>query len=309
MTDKCNAACNMCCFSCSPAGKNKLDTEMVKDYIRQAKEMGIKTVSFSGGEAIMHYDELKECMAYAKSLDMPSTLVSNGFWGKDYEKGYEMLSGLTAAGLNALSISVDKFHQEYVPYESVRNAIKIALSLGVMSAVTLMDLKDGESVYRSIEELRPEIYNRNLIVYPVFPAGAASANIPDDQFIRSCGSEYAVCPFDNSITVLFDGTMMMCCTQFSKDIPIVKLGSFGKTSLKDAYDNFKKNDYIYVMLKNGLHWFASLAKELGYHVEDKYTVSCNLCHELFTNEKFMKDSAPYVKKEAGRLRVKKLLNL
>ena len=309
MTDKCNAACDMCCFSCSPAGKQLLDKETVKDYIRQAKEMGIKNVAFSGGEAIMHYNELKECMSYAKSLDMPSTLVSNGFWGKDYKKGYEMLSGLKEAGLYACSLSVDKFHQEFVSYEAVRNAIKIASSLGVMSTVTLMDLKDGESVYRSIEELRPEIYNRNLIVYPVFPAGAAAVNIPDDQFIRSCSSNQAVCPFDNSITVLFDGTMMMCCTQFSREVPIVKLGSFGKTSLKDAYENLKKNDYIYVMLKNGLFWFASLAKELGYHVEDKYTVSCNLCHELFTNEEFMKDSFPYVKEEAGRLRVKKILNI
>ena len=76
-----------------------------------------------------------------------------------------------------------------------------------------------------------------------------------------------------------------------------------------AYENLKKNDYIYVMLKNGLFWFASLAKKLGYHVEDKYTVSCNLCHELFTNEEFMKDSFPYVKEEAGRLRVKKILNI
>lgn len=309
MTDKCNASCNMCCFSCTPKGKALLDKEVMKDYMRQAAELGtVTTVSFSGGESIIYYDQLKECIEYAKSLGFRSTLVSNGFWAKDYEQGYKKIKGLVDVGLSALSISVDKYHQEFVPIESVKNAIRIIDQFGLPSAISLMDLKDGESVYHSVEALRPEIYGKNLIVYPVFPAGKALETVDPDQLIRACSSETAQCPFDHFITVLFDGTLMMCCTQFSRDLPMTHLGKFGETSLKEAIDNFNKDDFIYVMMANGLGWYAKIAREMGFKVEDNYCVSCHLCHELMSNPEFVKQVEPYVKKEAGRLRIKKLFS-
>lgn len=309
MTDKCNASCNMCCFSCTPKGKALLDKEMIKNYIRQAAEIEtVKTISFSGGEAILYYEQLKECMEYAKGFGLRTTLVTNGFWAKNYEKGYEMIKGLVDAGMTDMSISVDKYHQEFVPIESVKNAICIASELGIMSAVTMMDLKDGESVFNSIEALRPEIYGKDLIVYPVFPAGKALETIDPDQLIRACDSSKAACPFDHFITVLFDGTLMMCCTQFSVQIPMTHLGKFGETSIQEAIHNFQNNDFIYVMFSNGLSWYAELARNLGFPVEEKYCVSCHLCHELLGNPEFVEKAKPYVTKEAGRIRLKKLLS-
>ena len=88
LTDRCNASCGMCCFSCSPRNRALLDVSMVKDYIRQAAELGtVKSVSFSGGEAMLYYDQLRECVAFAKAHGLRSTLVSNGFWGCGHGKG------------------------------------------------------------------------------------------------------------------------------------------------------------------------------------------------------------------------------
>ena len=144
LTDRCNASCGMCCFSCSPRNRALLDVSMVKDYIRQAAELGtVKSVSFSGGEAMLYYDQLRECVAFAKAYGLRSTLVSNGFWGADMEKGRAMLGGLVEDGLTDLSLSVDQFHQEFVPIEAVKNAMALAEEFHVLSAITLMDLKDG----------------------------------------------------------------------------------------------------------------------------------------------------------------------
>lgn len=305
MTDTCNAACGMCCFSCSPQKKTLLDKELVKDYIQQASELEtMKQIAFTGGEAIIYYNVLKECMEYAKSLGMSSTLVSNGFWGKDYDAGFQKMKGLKEAGLKHISLSMDKFHQEYVPVESMRNAIMISRELGILSAITLMDLKDGESVYYSIENFRDILYGCDLIVYPCFPAGEAKQHIAEDQFIYECSSLSARCTFDNTITVLFDGTMMMCCSQFSRDIDMVKIGRFGETTLKEAIANFNGNDLLYVLLNNGFGWYVELARSFGKNVREKCCVSCHLCHELFTDRDFVERSMPFVQKEAQRLRVR-----
>ena len=240
---------------------------------------------------------------------MSSTLVSNGFWGKDYEAGLKKLKGLKEAGLRDISLSVDKFHQEYVPVESVRNAITIARQLGILSAITLMDLKDGESVYSSIENFRDLLYGCSLIVYPCFPAGEARKQIPEDKFIYECSSLSARCPFDNTITVLFDGTMMMCCSQFSRDIDMVKVGRFGETPLKDAIDNLNSNDFLYVLLSRGFGWYVELARSFGKNVREKCCVSCHLCHELFTDQDFVERCKPFVEKEAQCLRVRHFIGM
>ena len=307
MTNKCNAACRMCCFSCSPQNNTLLNIGLMKDYIRQAYEIGtFKTIAFSGGEAMLYYEQLRDCIAYAHSFGFDTTLVSNGFWAANYEEGFETLKGLVEAGLTHLSLSVDQFHQEYVPLQSVKNAIHACENLGVLSVLTLLDLKDGLSSKAVMEELRPEIYNKDLIVYPAFPAGEGITNIPEEQLIKVCDKDTAWCAFDKGISILFDGTIMMCCSQFSSEIEMTHIGQFGVNTLEDAITVLKENDFIYVLLKNAFGWYVKLAEELGFKLDDNYCVSCHLCHTLFTNTEFVEAAAPFVKAEADRLRIKKL---
>ena len=310
MTNTCSAACDMCCFSCSPQKKDQLDKELVKDYILQASKLGMtKRVAFTGGEAIIYFDNLKECMEYANSLGIPSTLVTNCFWAKNYDEGYKKLKELKEAGLVAMTYSVDKFHQQYVPYDSVKNAIMIANSLGIQITINLMDLKDGKSVYDSLEALRPYIYHNEVMMHPCFPAGEARNHIKEDQYIYECSADSALCPFDKSITVLYDGTMMICCSQFSHEIDAVKVGKFGETSLEQAIKNFNDNDIIYVLLSNGFGWYTDLARSLGKEIKEKYVICCHLCHQLFTDKEFLEKAMPYIQKEAQRLRLKHFMGI
>ena len=311
LTDKCNAACKMCCFSCSPRGQQVLDKETVFSYIQQASEIEtVKNISFSGGEAIIYYDLLKECMEYALSFGLYSTLVTNGFWAADIDKGYKQIAGLVRCGLRQMSISVDKFHQEFVSVHTVNNAMTIAQSLNIMSAITMADLKDSENSMQAMSQLRPNIYNKDLIIYPVFPAGAATEHILEDKLIKVASKYEQKCNFDHAITLLFDGTILMCCSQFSKNIPITHLGRVGETTLKEAISNISSNDFTYVLLKKGFNWFVDLVENtLKKPLEDKYSVSCHLCHTLFSDAKLVEMITPYVKKEANNLRTRSLLGI
>lgn len=305
MTDKCSASCKMCCFSCSPQKNTLLDKGLIKDYILQASKIGtFQSVAFTGGEAILYYDQLKECAEYAHSLGFCVTLITNGFWAADYEKGYKIISGLKTVGLTDVSISADQFHQEFVPVASVKNAIKICAGLDLLSSIGIMSLKDGESPFSLMRNLRPEIYGKDLIVYPVYPVGEASSNIPDGQFVRECDKNTARCEFDRTLTVMIDGTLMVCCSQFSSEIGITHVGRFGVTPLADAIKAFSKNDFLYVLIKNGFGCYVKMAEKLGFELDEKYCTPCHLCHTLFTNNKFVEAAVPFVKEEADRLRLK-----
>jgi len=299
----------MCCFSCSPHNQQRLDKELVKDLIGQAAKLGtVKSIGFSGGEAVLYYDDLRECVACARQYGLYSTLVSNGFWAADLEKGRALLGGLVKEGLRHLSLSVDQFHQEYVPLESVRNAMRLGEEYHVLSAITLMELRDGYSAAHYMEALRPNIYGKDLIVYPAFPAGAAKNNIPEEQFVKACSVETARCPFDNHITILFDGSLMMCCSQFSHDIQPVHLGNYKDTTLSEAIHNFNSNPFLYVLLSDGFKFYVDLARKLGFQVDEYYCVSCHLCYHLLGNKQFLEAALPMVEEEASRLRVSKLLD-
>jgi TPR repeat protein len=297
----------MCCFSCTPKGGRLLDAKRMKEYMDQASDIKtVKNIAFSGGEAIMHFRQFLDCVSYAAGLGFNATLVTNGFWAADEKKGYRMMNTLAEAGLKQVSISVDTYHQEFVPIETERKAARILAELGLLSALTFMDTKDGACMGNSLDELRPEIYGAELILYPLFEAGAAGKNIPGDQYLRLCEARAAACPYEKDIAVLFDGSVMMCCSQYSHVIPMTHLGDFYENSLQETITAFNQNDFIYILLHSGFEWYVNAAEELGYTFNSHYGVACELCHAIFSNAELTEKLKPAVKREADRLRLSKL---
>ena len=311
LTDKCSAACDICCFSCSPAKNNVLDKEVIKNYIDQVAELNSdhdKSISFTVGEALLFYDMVLDCVSYAKKRGLNTGIVSNGFWGKNLNDASNILKELHSAGLSSLALSVDIHHQRYVPIEYIKNILKVIRNLNIKFEIRMLVLKGDDSFKKSISGLRPDIYGFNIHVTPFFPVGNAAKMFPADKFIKKYKSETATCPFEGSLVAMFNGNMLMCCSQFTYKIPMLKIGTFGKTSVKEAIDNISNNDFIYVMFRNGLGWYAKLAKKLNFHVEDYYCAACHLCYELFSNEEFIKQAEPYVEEKANRLRLQKLFS-
>ena len=311
LTDKCNAACDICCFSCSPSRKNVLDKDVIKNYIDQMAELNSdndKSISFTGGEALLFYDTVLDCISYAKKRGLRAGIVSNGFWGKDLKSASNILKELTGAGLTGLALSVDIYHQHYVPIERIKNILQAVRNFDIKFEIRMLMLKGDDCFKKIISGLRPDIYGFPIHVTPFFPVGNAEKMFPADKFIKKFKSENAFCPFDGSLVAMFNRNILMCCSQFTYNIPMLRIGTFGKTSIKKAAQNITDNDFIYVMFRNGLGWYAKLAKKLGFQVEDYYCAACHLCYEMFSNSEFIKQAKQYVEEEANRLRLQKLFS-
>ena len=82
VTDKCNAACDICCFSCSPEKGSVMDAHLMADVIDQAEGIdGLKYIGFSGGEPFLYYDLIRDGLARAKAKGFATSVATNGFWG------------------------------------------------------------------------------------------------------------------------------------------------------------------------------------------------------------------------------------
>jgi len=126
MTDRCNATCRFCGHE--KTGYQDLSNEDMLNCIEQAHDLDMKRVLFSGGEPTLRYEDLLQGIRYANSKGMETQIVTNASYAIDEERGRQVAKEFEEAGLKWIVFSLDKDHQDYIPYISVLNATKGALS-------------------------------------------------------------------------------------------------------------------------------------------------------------------------------------
>ena len=115
VTDRCNLDCFYCTEFDNSVPHPSLDN--LKMWVRRIKKLGCIRIGLQGGEPLDHPD-IVEIVAYCKSLDLKTTMSSNGFLLTP-----ELVKGLEDAGLDGLQISIDRM----TPIPSTRKSLKTVL--------------------------------------------------------------------------------------------------------------------------------------------------------------------------------------
>ncbi len=77
ITDRCNLGCKHCYLGAHPGGRHMMQGRAVRAALSDFAAMGGRTVSFSGGEPLLH-PEWKSLLAHAARLGLGCTLITNG---------------------------------------------------------------------------------------------------------------------------------------------------------------------------------------------------------------------------------------
>jgi len=86
LTRHCNLKCKFCYSSSGKPLDNELSLEQIKQVITDAKELGAKTITLTGGEPLMH-PYFFEIVEFIRSKDMIVQMFSNGtFISPDFAK-------------------------------------------------------------------------------------------------------------------------------------------------------------------------------------------------------------------------------
>lgn len=155
-TDRCTAECRHCCMNSSPSRSNTLS------YDQMAKALGelftsyrISVVVFAGGEPTLLGDDLYRILQFCKSHGVLTRIVTNSYWATSPEKALEKCRELRAAGLGELNLSMDDYHEPYIPFAYVKTAYEAALQVD-FSAIVIANACGPQSV------LSPEFFEREF---------------------------------------------------------------------------------------------------------------------------------------------------
>jgi hypothetical protein len=114
---RCTAACRHCLYACSPTRRGEyLDAEKARELCGLLVKGRVGSVHIGGGEPFLDFEGLlaviRELRRAGISLDYIET---NAFWASD-DSAREKIMRLKNENIEALCISVDPFHAEYVPW-------------------------------------------------------------------------------------------------------------------------------------------------------------------------------------------------
>jgi len=185
LTYRCNAECADCYVNSSPRKRALLPPEDLRRYLRELRKLGLTgpRLHFGGGEPFYHYRHLIECLRVAQEEGMLplGKLETNGFWCKTDEGTRARLEEVKSYGIRQLHVSSDVFHQEFIPIENVRRAVRIGREVLGDDAVRVglrEFFEDPIDVARLTEEEKNAAHRDVLKRYPWRIVGRAAKRLP-----------------------------------------------------------------------------------------------------------------------------------
>ena len=130
LTYQCTYECDHCFVWGSPWQAGTLTFEQIEDILNQAKDAGVTSIYFEGGEPFLYYAILNRGVHLAAEMGFSVGIVSNAYWANTVADAEEWLRPF--AGLvEDLSISNDFFHCGEAVGECPQNAVAAANRLGI----------------------------------------------------------------------------------------------------------------------------------------------------------------------------------
>ena len=177
VTDACTGRCKHCFAGLCQGSGARIDPELAADAVRKiSSEYDIKTVMAFGGEPLLHTDATFAVMNAAKELKIPKRqLITNGYFTNDASLISEVAKRLAECGVNDLLISVDAFHQEFIPIDVVKTFAREALRYSIpirLQPAWLVSVEDDNSYNVKTKEILLEFADLEIatgegnIVYP-----------------------------------------------------------------------------------------------------------------------------------------------
>lgn len=283
LTRKCNANCDICCFECSNSIQEKLDVTKTIEIITLLKEKeNVRTVSVTGGEPFLYYNDLLYLLCESKKMGLGVTFTTNGFWGKDYQQAYKKLETIKGAGIAFFTLSIDDYHQKYIPYEPIRNIIGISKKLGLRVIVNAIATKKNKRLKGMLEDLEDTLLNCTLIEIPCVPAGRAAMKIPEDEFIYQNEPPAGACELMNIFTIFPDGNVYPCCSEVGMS-PFLHLGNIYRDTVDTLLDKFYSNTIYYQLAHNGPKYLyeTCLDETDKKSMRSRFVNTCDMCRLLF----------------------------
>lgn len=295
VTEKCNIPCRHCLFGRRDLMNSGRDMplEDALDYVEQMAEISAAenmsfSVRFSGGEPFLRYPEILEIIRFARQKGAEEVgTMSNGFWGKDFERAKGLARELKEAGLGSVCFSFDDFHQEHIPVSTVCNAIRGCLDAGLNYQIKCTVTKKTRRIPEVLGDLGDLLLNQSIVIQeiPCYPEGSATTMLPAGDLFYENGIPGQPCPSGLMLAIVPDGTTFPCCGA-SWNHRLV-MGNAQKDSLGGLFEKMRRGSLMCMLREKGPSFFVPYYEQAGHHLQKEGYVSyCDLCRAVLTHPAF-----------------------
>jgi MoaA/NifB/PqqE/SkfB family radical SAM enzyme len=153
LTYQCTYECDHCFVWGSPRQTGTLTLEQINNILQQAKEAGVTSIYFEGGEPFLFYAVLVQAVRKAADMGFSVGIVSNAYWANSVADAEEWLRPFVGR-LSDFTVSSDLFHCSENLGERPQNALAAAKWLGIpigMISIAQPD-EDAKQTHGQIED-------------------------------------------------------------------------------------------------------------------------------------------------------------
>lgn len=304
VTYQCNIECRHCGPYCGPQDNTWMSVDEIKDLIRQAGELGVESIVFTGGEPTLLKKNLVDILHYAHDEVgiASSRMVTNARFATTRKRARDLLSQWQDAGLRELNVSCGEYHQEFVSTEYVANAYLEACDLGYATVLLvgeflsngkgastpeMLETAVGKKLQRKTTMSPYSDFTHGLFVGEVMGYGRGKTEVPREGIrYRELNEVRSVCEDVNKvITVHPNGNVTACCGIMVRDESLLNIGNWREQSLESIVNNADRDIILNWIRSLGLRdmkkWLESKDPKLG--LRDRYQNMCDLCAEIQFN--------------------------
>lgn len=264
LTYQCTFECDHCFVWGSPRQRGVFSLEQIDVVLEQAREAGVETIYFEGGEPFLYYAILVRGVHKASEMGFSVGIVSNAYWATSLRDAIEWLQPF-AGRLSGLTVSSDLFHCEKPLGEDPQNAVAAAKWMGIPT---------GMISVAQPEEAGKESHGQLEDESGVMFRGRAAANLasrvqghPWNSFTR-CAHEDLVDPGRVHLDPL--GNLHICQG--------IIIGNLFQQRLKDICESYRPEQHPICgpLLEGGP---VALVEEYNLPHAGAYADACHLCYE------------------------------
>jgi MoaA/NifB/PqqE/SkfB family radical SAM enzyme len=293
VTYLCNSKCHHCQLG---EEKNRIPSYIDKDKaVEIVRKIGEKcrpkSVMTFGGEPLLHPETVYAIHEQAMNVGIPGRgVITNGLWANETERIEEIATDLVRSGINDVHISVDCFHQEFVPLKIVRKAAEALVKAGAPRVVwnpcwvlsknhDNMYNRKTRAILQRLKDLPIEISEGNNVQ----PEGRAIAWLRDYLPSKTkvpkgkCGDMPYTEPLDSIHTLCVepDGRIAVC-----KELYVGNAFETDVVEIIENYDPFKIPE-AKAIVEDGMGGLIDWARERNVEPDPGgYYNLCHLCTDL-----------------------------
>jgi hypothetical protein len=267
----------------------------LSDAERYLKELTgtqpLSSVGVHGGEPFLCFDLLLHIMEKAMKREIAHTwVITNGFWAETKTIARQKLRALKEAGLTTITFSVDGFHQEYIPFEDVKNGIEAAVDVGfekVWVDSYFLGSEDSDSFHNrltkkaleALEAISEIEINKRRVDFE-----GRAAELLAKQLAAKQQTPAGRCPLPfwiggtlknpDVVEIDYEGNVTLC--------PGICIGNTTRKSLPRILQEYDCSTHpiLSIIAEGGPEGLLDVAKAKGLRPKGQFVDECHLCYEM-----------------------------